>query len=111
MRSMTLFNFLLESSLIGGALVMVMVAVRALLRGRISGRVLYALWIVVALRLLLPISLPNPLMNHLRPTLSVDGEARPVADQIRTRFLDTIDAISEKSGTDATTDTDAEVTP
>ena len=103
MRSMTLFNFLLESSLIGGALVLVMVAVRALLRGRISARVLYALWIVVALRLLLPISLPNPLMNHLRPTLSVDGEARPVADQIRTRFLDTIDAISEKSGTDALT--------
>ena len=94
MRSMTLFNFLLEATLIGGALVLVMMALRALLRSRVSNRVLYALWLVVALRLLLPISLPNPLMNDLRPTLSVDSEARPVADQIRTRFLDTVDALS-----------------
>ena len=101
MRSMTLFNFLLEATLIGGALVLVMLAVRTLLRGRISNRVLYALWLVVALRLLLPISLPNPLMNDLRPTLSVDSEARPVADQIRTRFLDTVDALSSGDGAGA----------
>ncbi len=94
MRSMTLFNFLLESTLIGSALVLVIMAIRSLFRGRISNRLLYALWLVVALRLLLPISLPNPLMNHLRPTLSVDAGARPVADQIRTRFLDTVDALS-----------------
>lgn len=101
MRSMTLFNFLLESTLIGGALVLVMMALRALLRSRISNRVLYALWLVVALRLLLPISLPNPLMNDLRPTLSVDSEARPVADQIRTRFLDTVDSLSSGDGAGA----------
>ncbi len=95
MRSMTLFNFLLEATLIGSALVLVMMAVRSLLRESISSRVLYALWLVVAIRLLLPVSLPNPLMNHLRPTLSVDGEARPVADQTRTRFLDTVDALAE----------------
>ncbi|MBQ8149757.1 MAG: hypothetical protein IJ041_04505 [Clostridia bacterium] len=101
MRSMTLFNFLLESTLIGGALALVMTAVRTLLRGRVSGRVIYALWLVVALRLLLPVSLPNPLMNQLRPTLSVDSEARPVADQIRTRFLDTVDALSSGDGAGA----------
>ena len=101
MRSMTLFNFLLESTLIGGALVLVMMALRALLRSRVSNRVLYALWLVVALRLLLPISLPNPLMNDLRPTLSVDSEARPVADQIRTRFLDTVDSLSSGDGAGA----------
>lgn len=101
MRSMTLFNFLLEATLIGGALVLVMLALRSLLRGRASNRVLYALWLVVALRLLLPISLPNPLMNDLRPTLSVDSEARPVADQIRTRFLDTVDALSSGDGAGA----------
>ena len=94
MRSMTLFNFLLEATLIGSALVLVMLALRSLLRGRASNRVLYALWLVVALRLLLPISLPNPLMNDLRPTWSTDEAARPVADQIRTRFLDTVDALA-----------------
>jgi len=101
MRSMTLFNFLLEATLIGSALVLVMLALRSLLRGRASNRVLYALWLVVALRLLLPISLPNPLMNDLRPTLSIDSEARPVADQIRTRFLDTVDALSSGDGAGA----------
>ncbi len=101
MRSMTLFNFLFESTLIGGALALVITAVRTLLRGRISNRVIYALWLVAALRLLLPISLPNPLMNQLRPTLSVDSEARPVADQIRTRFLDTVDALSSGEGAGA----------
>lgn len=101
MRSMTLFNFLLEASLIGGALVLVMMAVRSLLRESISSRVIYALWLVVAIRLLLPLSLPNPLMNQLRPTLSVDGEARPVADQIRTRFLDTVDALAAGEGAGA----------
>ncbi len=95
MRSMTLFNFLLEATLIGGALTLMMLAVRSLGRGRISNRVIYMLWLVVALRLLLPISLPNPLINQFRPTLSMDGDARPVADQIRTRFLDTIDALTE----------------
>lgn len=105
MRSMILFNFLLEATLIGSALVLVIMAVRALLGGRISSRVIYALWLVVAIRLLLPISLPNPLMNHLRPTLSVDGDARPVADQIRTRFLDTVDALAggESAGAQALT--------
>lgn len=95
MRSMILFNFLLEATLIGGALTLMMLAVRSLGRGRVSNRVIYMLWLVVALRLLLPISLPNPLINQFRPTLSVDGDARPVADQIRTRFLDTIDALTE----------------
>ncbi len=101
MRSMTMFNFLLESTLIGGALVLVITALRTLLRGRISNRIIYVLWLVVALRLLLPISLPNPLMNHLRPALSVDSEARPVADQIRTRFLDTVDALASGEGAGA----------
>ncbi|MBE5802290.1 MAG: hypothetical protein E7319_08395 [Clostridiales bacterium] len=101
MRSMTIFNFLLEAMLIGSALILLMFAIRALGRGRISNRVIYTLWLVVALRLLLPISLPNPLMNELRPTLSVDGEARPVADQIRTRFLDTVDALSGGDGAGA----------
>ncbi len=51
MRSMTLFNFLLEATLIGSALILLVMAARALLRGRISNRILYALWLVVALRL------------------------------------------------------------
>lgn len=88
MRSMTVFNFLLEASLTGSVLILLVVAVRALLRDRLGSRAIYAAWLVVALRLLLPLSLPNPAMDEFRPGLSVDTAARPVADQVRQRIID-----------------------
>ena len=45
-------------------------------------------WLLVALRLLLPLSLPNPAMDEFRPGFSVDVAARPVADQVRQRVID-----------------------
>ncbi len=42
------------------ALILVMIGVRYLIRGRISQRLQYALWGVVLLRLLIPVSLPSP---------------------------------------------------
>ena len=83
MRSMTIFNYLLEATVIGSALILLVIAVRALLRDRLGSRAIYVAWLVVALRLLLPLSLPNPAMDEFRPGLSVDVAARPVADQVR----------------------------
>ncbi|MEG2208794.1 MAG: M56 family metallopeptidase [Clostridia bacterium] len=88
LRSMTFFNFLLESTLIGGALTVLVCILRHFFRVRLGSKLIYAAWLIVALRLLLPLSLPNPLMNEFRPTLSADADARPVADQVRTRFID-----------------------
>lgn len=88
MRSMTVFNYLLEATLVGSVLILLTVAVRGLLRHRLGSRAIYCCWLVVALRLLLPISLPNPLMDSLRPDLSVDMGARPLADQVRQRVID-----------------------
>lgn len=88
MRSMTVFNYLLEATLAGSVLILLTVAVRGLLRHRLGSRAIYVCWLVVALRLLLPISLPNPLMDALRPDLSVDMGARPLADQVRQRVID-----------------------
>lgn len=89
MRSMTVFNYLLEATLFGSILILLVVTARVLLRHRLGSRAIYASWLVVAARLLLPISLPNPLMDEFRPGLSVDVEARPVADQLRRRLIDT----------------------
>ena len=88
MRSMTVFNYLLEATLFGSVLILLAVAVRGLFRHRLGSRAVYVCWLVVALRLLLPISLPNPLMDSLRPDLSVDMGARPLADQVRQRVID-----------------------
>ena len=87
-RTMAVFNYLLEAALFGGLMILLMLLVRRLLRGKLGSGVIYAAWLLVAVRLLLPIALPNPAMNELRPTYSQDAEARPVADQIRVRFQD-----------------------
>lgn len=42
-----------------GVLILVLTALRYLLRGRISLRLQYALWLLVAVRLLVPFSLPG----------------------------------------------------
>ncbi len=95
MRSMTVYNFLLESALWGSVLISAVLIVRAALRRGIGSKAVYLAWLLVAARLLLPIALPNPHMNALRPTLSTDTAARPIADQIRTRFIDALDGITD----------------
>lgn len=88
MRSMTVFGYLLEATLAGSVLILLTVAVRVLLRHRLGSRAIYLCWLATALRLLTPISLPNPLMDSLRPDASVDMGARPIADQVRRRLID-----------------------
>lgn len=67
MRSMTVFNYLLEATVIGSVIILLVIAVRALLRDRLGSRAIYVAWLLVALRLLLPLSLPNPVMDEFRP--------------------------------------------
>ena len=88
MRSMTVFNYLLEATVIGSVMILLLIAVRALLRERLGSRAIYVGWLLVALRLLLPLSLPNPIMDEFRPGFSVDMAARPVAAQVRQRVID-----------------------
>jgi len=95
MRSMTVFNYLLEATLLGSVLILLLVTVRALLRDRLGSRVIYVGWLLAALRLLTPLSLPNPVMDEFRPGLSTDVGARPVADQVRQRIIDAGSSLSE----------------
>ena len=89
-RAMSVFNYLLEAALAGGVLILLMLLVRRFLRGRLGNRAIYVAWLLVAVRLLTPLAIPNPLMNELRPTWSQDAAARPVADQVRVRFNDAL---------------------
>lgn len=95
MRSMSVFNYLLEATVFGGGMIALLAAARALLRGRLGSRVLYVAWLLVAVRLLLPFTLPNPMMDGLRPAGSADAGARPVAGQARQRFIDVCNGVSE----------------
>lgn len=89
-RAMSVFNYLLEAALAGGILILLMLLTRKFLRGRLGNRAVYVAWLLVVVRLLVPLAIPNPLMNELRPTHSMDAAARPVADQFRVRFNDAL---------------------
>ena len=105
-RTITVFNYLLEAALAGGIMILLMLCARQVLRRRVSNRIIYAAWLLVAIRLLIPLAIPNPLMNQFRPTYSTDAAARPVADQVRVRAIDTISdlgwQIRERAYSDAT---------
>lgn len=88
MRTATVFNFLVESTLIGSTLIVALLLLRPLLRRRLGSRVLLLAWVLVVLRLMVPLALPNPAMNWLKPTLSQDAGIRPMADQVRVRMED-----------------------
>lgn len=72
MRAATVFNYLLEATLAGSVMIVLMLPVRRFLRSKLTSRLICFAWLLVAVRLLLPISLPNPMMNELRPTGSVN---------------------------------------
>lgn len=97
MRTATVFNFLVESSLIGSMLILCTLILRAAFRRHLGSRCLMTLWLLIALRLLLPIALPNPVMNWLKPALSADAGIRPMADQIRVRVGDAAHALYWKT--------------
>ena len=95
MRSMTVFNYLLEATVFGSVLILLLVTVRALLRERLGSRAIYGAWALVGLRLLTPLSFPNPAMDEFRPGFSTDVGARPVADQVRQRIIDAGHALGD----------------
>lgn len=101
-RSMAVFNFLFEATLCGILLIGLLLIIRRFFRGKLGNRAIYFAWLLVAIRLLMPIALPNPVMNELRPTHSTDLGARPIADQIRIRVQDGLFDISQElsKGTD-----------
>lgn len=90
MRAATVFNFLIEATLTGSIMILLMLPVRRYLRSKLSSRLICFAWLLIALRLLLPLSLPNPIMNELRPALSSNMGVRPIADQVRVRTADAV---------------------
>jgi len=88
MRTATLYNFLVEANIIAGVAILLLTLVRVLLRKQLGNRVLYFAWLLVAIRLLCPLALPNPVINEIRPGYLDDQAIRPIAGQIKVRFSD-----------------------
>lgn len=95
MRAATVFNFLIEATLMGSVMILLLLLVRRFLRPKVGSQLICVAWLLVAVRLILPLSLPNPMMNELRPTYSDNVDVRPIADQVRVRAIDAVSDVSE----------------
>ena len=102
MRSATIYNFLIEANIMASIAIVLMLAVRTFLRGKIGSRVLWFAWLLVAVRLLCPLALPNPAMNEIVPVNESRQAVRPIANQILVRFIDTTSNVSDAAGRDST---------
>ncbi len=87
MRTAMLYNFLIEANITASVAILLMLAVRWLFRKKLGNRAIWFAWLLVAVRLLCPLALPNPLINEIRPSYGDEG-MRPMADQVRIRLRD-----------------------
>lgn len=66
MRTAILHNFLIEATIMSGIAIVLMMILRKTLRRQLGNRALCFGWLLVAVRLLLPISISNPLIHSIR---------------------------------------------
>ncbi|MCQ2454000.1 MAG: M56 family metallopeptidase [Clostridia bacterium] len=91
MRTAILHNFLIEATMMASIAIILMMILRKTLRRPLGNNALCFGWGLVAARLLLPISLYNPLIHNIRSPFAVDAAIRPIAGQVLVRTRDAID--------------------
>ncbi len=91
MRKAVIFNFLLEATIIASIAILLMMLVRRLFRKQLGSRMIAFAWLLVAFRLLCPLSLPNPAINEIRSPYEPDKAIRPIAGQVEVRLGDLVD--------------------
>lgn len=94
MRTATIYNFLLEANLMASIAIVLMLIVRKCFRRQLGNRVVYFAWLLIAIRLLCPLALPNPAINQIRPYFENDQAIRPIAGQLKVRFADLSEDVS-----------------
>ena len=97
MRTATVFNFLLEANLMASAAILLMIAFRRFLRKPLGNKLIYFMWLLIAIRLVCPLALSNPLINEIRPGYLSDEAIRPIAGQIKIRLTDAVDELRRLS--------------
>ena len=88
MRTALLYNFLIEANIMASIAILLMMLLRKFLRRPLGNGALCFGWLLVAMRLLLPLSLPNPLINGIRSPFAMDIAIRPIAGQVKVRLHD-----------------------
>lgn len=91
MRTALIYNFLIEANLMAAIAILLMIPVRMFGRKKLGNHAIYFAWLLVAIRLLCPLALPNPAIHEIRSAFAMDTAIRPIPGQIQVRFRDTVD--------------------
>ncbi len=94
MRSAFVYNFLIEANIMASIAIILMIPLRKLFRKQLGNSAICFGWLLVAVRLLCPLSLPNPFIHEIRPSFLNDSAIRPIAGQIKVRLVDAIGDVS-----------------
>ena len=90
MRSAFVYNFLIEANIMASIAILLMIPLRKFFRKQLGNSAICFGWLLVAVRLLCPLSLPNPFIHEIRPAFLSDSAIRPIAGQIKVRLVDAI---------------------
>ena len=90
MRSALIYNFLIEANIMASIAILLMIPLRKWLRKPLGNSAICLGWLLVAVRLLCPLSLPNPFIHEIRPAFLSDTTIRPIAGQIKVRLVDAL---------------------
>lgn len=95
MRTAVIYNFLIEANIIAGIAILLMIPVRKYFRKQLGNKAICFAWLLVAVRLLCPLSLPNPLINEIvTPYNDQPMAIRPIAAQVKVRMQDALNDMS-----------------
>ena len=90
MRTALIYNFLIEANIMASIAIVMMIAMRGFLRKQVGNTAICFGWLLVAVRLLLPLSLPNPFIAFIRSPMAQDSAIRPIAGQVKVRLQDAL---------------------
>lgn len=97
MRTALIYNFLIEANLMAAIAILLMIPVRKFGRQKLGSRAICIAWALVAIRLLCPLALPNPVIHEIRPAFAQDAAIRPIAGQIKVRFGDAVNRLYDRA--------------
>ena len=94
MRSAFVYNFLIEANIMASIAIILMIPLRKFFRKQLGNSAICFGWLLVAIRLLCPLSLVNPLIHEIRSPFAADVAIRPIAGQIKVRVSDALEGLS-----------------
>lgn len=90
MRTAILHNFLIEATVMANIAIILMMVLRKTWRRQVGNHAIGFGWLLIAARLLLPVSLVNPWIHRIRSPFAADTAIRPIAGQVLVRTRDMI---------------------